>query len=125
LYFANDFPLEVDIGKIEIKYCHCGAVVLPPLLPFPEELKSPFLQKHLLSQTFHQNICNYNSAVVFSSVVSNIKSISGYGQYMYKILEQVYHFLEPVQPNTEDIPIFGQFYFLNTTDAHEYQSNNP
>ncbi|CAG8788601.1 29091_t:CDS:2, partial [Gigaspora margarita] len=80
LYFANNFPLEVDIGKMEIEYRHCGA------LHFPKELKLLFLRKHPLSQTFHQNIHNYNT-----------------------------------QPNTGDILVFGQLYFLNTADAHKHQ----
>ncbi|RIB19665.1 hypothetical protein C2G38_1964869 [Gigaspora rosea] len=124
---ALHFPSEQTARDLDqfTSCCHKGAVVLLPLLPFPEELKLLFLRKHPLSQTFYQNIRNYNSAVAFVSVVSNIQSIPGRGPYMYKISGQIYHFLGPAQPNTGDIPTFGQLYFLNTADAHEHRSNNP
>ncbi|CAG8466465.1 922_t:CDS:2 [Cetraspora pellucida] len=99
LYFTNKFSLEADIGKVEILCCYCsalyfprertaediyqftsccykGSIMLLPLLPFSEELKSLFLNEHLLSQTFYKNIHNFNSALVFASVVT-----TKYGQH--------------------------------------------
>ncbi|CAG8682306.1 17755_t:CDS:2 [Dentiscutata erythropus] len=148
LYFAKDYPLEADIGQMDVECYHCGAlhfqeertasdldqftscchkgaVTLPPLLPFPNELKLLFLRNHLLSKTFFEHIRKYNGATVFASVVSNNELLSGRGPYAYKISEQIYHFLGPAQPSIGDVPIFEQLYFLETADAQACRSNNP
>ncbi|CAG8771013.1 7503_t:CDS:2, partial [Dentiscutata erythropus] len=121
LGFTRDFPLELDIGRMDIEYRHCGAlhfqrertgkdldqfmsccykgtVVLLSLLPFPDELKLLFLRNHSLSKLFHKHIRKYNG--------------------------QIYHFLGPAQPNTNEVPTFEQLYFMETADAQIHRNNN-
>ncbi|CAG8814073.1 20798_t:CDS:2, partial [Dentiscutata erythropus] len=140
LGFTRDFPLELDVGKIDIECRHCGAlhfqgeqtgkdldqfifccykgtVVLLSLLPFLDELKLLFLRNYPLSKPFHEHIRKYNGALAFASIVSNIEKPSGCGPYIYKISEQIYHFLGPAQPNANEVPTFGQLYFMETADT--------
>ncbi|CAG8830599.1 6691_t:CDS:2, partial [Cetraspora pellucida] len=111
LYFTRDFPLEADIERMDVE-CHCcgalyfqkkltardldqftscchkGTVVLSPLLLFPNELKSFFLQEHPLSKTFFKNIHKYN--VLLSQLDLILWKVSPFAQ-AFQMMKEVQH----------------------------------
>ncbi|CAG8633373.1 13620_t:CDS:2 [Cetraspora pellucida] len=119
LYFTRDFSLEADIERMDIE-CYCCGV-----LHFQKEWTARNLDQ--FTSCCHKgtaNICKYNGVMAFASIVSNIQSPPGCRLYVYKILGQIYYFFGPVQPSTNDIPTFGQLYFMKTANAQIYRNKN-
>ncbi|RIB13608.1 hypothetical protein C2G38_1720950 [Gigaspora rosea] len=75
--------------------CQKGAIIFKELLPFPDELRILFEKSHPLSSEFFKHIRNYNAAMAFASIVSNIEIPIGKGPCIYRIYSQIYYFLSP------------------------------
>ncbi|RIB23364.1 hypothetical protein C2G38_1891077, partial [Gigaspora rosea] len=104
--------------------CQKGAIILEEPLPFPDELRILFEKSHPLLSEFFKHIQNYNAAMAFASIVSNIEIPIGRGPCIYHIYGQIYHFLSSANPTPDEIPTFGQLYFLDTSEASELRSRH-
>jgi hypothetical protein len=71
--------------------CRNGMVVLPDLLPYPEELKELLTAQSHDAKNFRKHIRKYNNSVAFASMGANIQNMDGGGPYCFKIQGQVYH----------------------------------
>ncbi|CAG8707251.1 25610_t:CDS:2 [Gigaspora margarita] len=121
LSYSETFPIELNIETINIvceaysafyfasectgqelnifTLCYQkGAINLEQPLLFPDELKFLFKKNHPLSSDFFKNIHNYNSALLFASILAN----NGCGLVFYHISNQLYYFLSPAMPSPID-----------------------
>ncbi|CAG8782185.1 4538_t:CDS:1, partial [Acaulospora morrowiae] len=89
------------------------------------ELKTLFEKSHSLSSKFFKHIQNYNTAMAFASILSNIDNQTGRGPYVYHISDQIYHFVGSVKPASNEKPSFDQLYFLDTAEAREQRTHHP
>jgi hypothetical protein len=55
----------------------------------------------------HIRVQEYNSAVTFASMGSEIKSLPGNGPYNFRIHGEIYHLVSPLYPNEANKPQYG------------------
>ncbi|CAG8752472.1 2529_t:CDS:2, partial [Acaulospora morrowiae] len=123
LSFTNSFPDEINVGKMDVICDACGALHFAG--ERTDELKALFEKSHPLSSKFFKLIRNYNAAMAFASILSNIDNQTDQGPYIYRISSQIYHFVGPVKPASNEKPSFGQLYFLDTAEAREQRAHHP
>ena len=103
---AFRFPME------PLNCCHNGKVSLPPLSPYPQELKNLLTQNNAQSRNFKENIRQYNSAVAFASFGANILPHRRGGPYSFRIHGQIYHQTGPLHPPENNNPCYSQLYII-------------
>ena len=142
-FLARRFPLQVDpfsIGTLTTKCsfcnallfqkenhncCHKGKVKLPPLAPYPTELKDLFTTDTPQAQNFRANIRSYNSSMAFTSFGANIVSPPGHGPYAFRLHGQVYHRSGSLHPPQGTTPCYSQLYILETSQALQARMQQP
>ncbi|KZR96590.1 Uncharacterized protein APZ42_008990, partial [Daphnia magna] len=110
--------------------CSKGKVILPPPKDCPELLYHLFTNNHPKSPHFIKMIRNYNNALAFASMGAQIDHLPGRGPYCFRIHGQMYHDTTAVRYQNEDslnhpAPKYAQLYFIDSTQANEFRSNNP
>ena len=84
--------------------CSAGKVLLDPIFPPPEPLKSLLNGEHLLSKTFLNALRSYNSAFQFTSFGANEIVVMP----TFKIQGQIYHLMGSLPPTQNEVPKFLQ-----------------
>ena len=82
-------------------YCNNGKVHLPPLQPYPEELKPLFDGRDEETSSFLKHIRNYNCAFSFISFGVMLAVPFGRGPYCFRIQGQTYHMTTTLHPKNE------------------------
>ena len=128
-----------SIGEMNLRCEHCGAykfrnesfncctngkVLLPPLQPYPEELKPLFDGRDEESVSFLKNIRNYNCAFSFISFGVKLAVPVGRGPYCFRVQGQTYHMTTTLHPQNER-PQYGQLYIIDANEALQYRMEAP
>ena len=110
--FKNEFD--------ETNCCHKGKVDLPPLDPYPDELKALLTYNDTESTHFLDNIRQYNSSMSFASfVASGLSPLQGRGPYTFRLHGQVYHCMGALHPLPDKSPTYSQLYVIEGNQAVE------
>ena len=73
---------------------HSGKISLPALEPPPPELSLLLTEDDSISKSFHDKICNYNSALALTSVgrkLDNTYNRLGGGPYSFRLQGELIH----------------------------------
>lgn len=57
-------------------FCNRGDIMLPPMIPPPEQLTHPFTAATLQTDGFHQNVHRYNAALAFTLLGVEVRRTS-------------------------------------------------
>lgn len=57
-------------------FCNRGDIMLPPMIPPPEQLTHPFTAATLQTDGFHQNVHRYNAALAFTLLGVEVRRAS-------------------------------------------------
>ena len=127
--------------------CNNGKVVLEKKQPFPDKLEilfphreseddlnitilPPPLQRlglRAIRDNFTRFIRHYNGAIAFASVCADVQAIKSRGPPVYKVHGQIYHYIGPLRPqsdNTTQTLSFGELYFIDTAEAVSHLMQN-
>jgi hypothetical protein len=119
---ARHFKGERPSDKKFTQCCRKGKVILP----HPKECPAPLAQlqnNHPKAKTFMKKIRTYNSAHAFASIGGSISSHPGREPYCFRIHGQNYHNTSAMKKNKND-PKYGELYFIDSSQAIEYRTNN-
>ncbi|GJS36348.1 DNA helicase [Tanacetum coccineum] len=96
--------------------CRRGSIYMQPPREPPKYIKSLFGNKH-----FMENIRAYNQMFAMTSFGAKIdESINaGRGPYVFKVSDQIYHWIGSLCPPPEEAPRFLQLYIYDTDNEVE------
>ena len=100
--------------------CKRGDVKLDMLRPPPPYMQYLLTSSETLAHTYRNRICEYNSALAFTSVKyqpDNRSELQGTGVRCFQIHRQLYHLQGPLRPSENASPAFAQLYFYDPTYA--------
>ncbi|XP_018495266.1 uncharacterized protein LOC108864329 [Galendromus occidentalis] len=97
--------------------CAKNTVELPLFEPFPETLRSLYLNQDDDSKSFRKFIRNYNNALPMASMTADIVTPQGFGPYCFRVHGQVYHTIGGLQPRDGDPPQCAQVLIMDTNEA--------
>ncbi|GBN09787.1 hypothetical protein AVEN_160263-1 [Araneus ventricosus] len=120
LYWKN----EENSSK---KYTKCyldGKVRLPNLTEAPDLFKELLCSNSQEAKSYRQQIREYNVALAFASMGSQIKALPGTGPYCFHIHGQIYHMVSPLYSNEGNKPGYCQFYIFDSSEASNRRMEN-
>jgi hypothetical protein len=97
--------------------CHGGKVQLPPLAPYPQQMKELLTLNTAQSCNFREHIRRYNSSVAFASFGANIISPLGRGLYAFRLHGQIYHRSGLLHSPHGTTPSYSQLYIMEGQQA--------
>jgi hypothetical protein len=101
------------------KCCLSGKVDLPILKDVPQPLQSLLKDQTQDAKSFRKEIHQYNAALAFTSVGTNIVHLQGQGPQIFKVHDSVYHYQDSLLP--KDTPNaqrkYAQLYIHNPQEA--------
>ena len=109
LHFANEKRI----------CCHGGKVLLPPLAPYPEDLRQLLTSQNVESRKFLKYIRQYNSSLAFASFGANVVYPPGRGPDVFRIHGQIYHRSGSLIPQEGTSPKYSQLYIIEGSSAVE------
>jgi hypothetical protein len=76
------------------------------------------------TNNYREHVQEYNPAMTFASVSTEIKLPSGKGVYCFWIHSWIYHLISLVHPNGANKPVYGQLYiFISYEEATKWLEN--
>ncbi|CAF2003327.1 unnamed protein product [Rotaria magnacalcarata] len=114
---ALHFKCEIASGrKDEYKQCcHYGSVEIPPLLPYPDEMKVLLQAADVDGRNFREHVRNYNSALAIALLGVQIAASTTRGPYCFRIHGQIYHLIDALHSGADQRAQYGQLYILDLT----------
>ena len=94
--------------------CHEGKVLLPPLAPYPEDLRQLLTSRNVRSRNFLKNIRQYNCSLAFGA---NVVYPPGRGPDVFRICGQIYHRSGSLIPREGTSPKYSQLYIIEGNSA--------
>ena len=109
--------------------CHNGKVTLPALPAPPNGLHQLFTSESSNTKQFRRCICQYNSALAFTSFTTNNKNMininNGSGSpWVWKCGYMIYHHAGGLFPEAGNDPMYMQPYFYDPQEALDYRMCN-
>ena len=130
IFIGRVFPPMVDpftTGKMETECnfcnalhfatekricCHGGKVLLPPLAPYPEDLRQLLTSQNAQTRNFLKNIRQYNSSLAFASFGAKVVYPPGRGPDVFRIHGQINHRSGSLIPREGTSPKYSQLYII-------------
>ena len=109
----------LHFAKEKKNCCHGGKVLLPPLAPYPEEMRELLMSRNGDSRNFLRNIRQFNSSMAFASFGANVVYPPGRGPDVFRIHGQIYHRSGSLIPQEDTTPSFSQLYIIEGKSALE------
>lgn len=115
-----NFEDEKINGEFSI-CCHKGKVNLPEFIEPPDNIKNLFIGSTEEAKNFREYIRNYNNALSFASMVSNLDPLMDKpGPYFFKVHGQVMHYTsKSLHPEENKKRSYSQLYILDSKTATE------
>jgi hypothetical protein len=102
-----------------LQCCHKGKVMLPPLAPYPDEMRNLLTENTAQSRHFLSLIRQYNSAMAFASFVGKSPVAAGRGPRTFRLHGQLYHKTGTLHPEPGTPAMYSQLYIIEADQAVE------
>ena len=118
-------------NKIFTNCCMRGKYVFDFSFDIPDLIKNLLIDGHGDSKHFRENIRQFNSALGFASFGAsvypgNVRNISGYGPYCFKVQGIIQHLTSNLTENDPSKIKYSQLYFVDSGLANQYRNDrNP
>jgi hypothetical protein len=123
VHFISEKLTNSSIRNLRFGMCCLqGQVNLPPFPQWPPELQQAYM-----NQTFVSKICQYNSALAFTSMGVNIEdcTLQGSGPNAFRIHGSLHHLMGSLIPPEGVQPSYTQLYIYDSEEATNIRATRP
>ncbi|GBM87461.1 hypothetical protein AVEN_9560-1 [Araneus ventricosus] len=94
-----------------------GKVRLPNLTEAPDLFKELLCSNSQEAKNYRQHIREYNAALAFATIGTEIKAPPGTGLYCFRMHGHIYHMVSPLYSKERNKPGYGQLNIFDSSEA--------
>ena len=116
-------PGSSDFRPLFLMCCGNGDIKLPAIAPPPRQLAYFFKESTSEAKFFRENICQYNTALAFTSLgvkIDETVNRGGGGPPTFHIHGELHHRLGSLLPRDGERPVYAQLYIYDSRKALEH-----